>query len=296
MKPSSTEPAVSASFTASSLAAFAVAALPALVPAPRVPVDATVDAPVDASVDAPVEVVPVPVTAEAAPATVVDAEPQPRVRAVTFDRPLAGPGASRGVTPGWGDPQIDALIAQAAEAARTQALAEGYAAGWAQGRRAAADRERLESAERERAARAEQERTAARAHDLLLALVAATRTATTDGEQEWSRLADALTDGALAIAGATLARELSAVDEPVAEAVRTAVRSLGGTEGPLVVRVHPKDVTLLAALPASPVPDGVQLVADPSVRPGTVVATTPVQRLLVDLAGAVAAAREVLQG
>jgi len=292
MKPSSTEPAVHA--------ALAAAAATALVPAPRAPVEA----PLDVEVEAPVRAAPVvpvapaaPVApAVAAPVAAPVAEQGPRVRAVTFDRPLAGPGASRGVTPGWGDPQIDALIAQAADDARTQALAEGYAAGWAQGRRAAAERERVESAERETVARAEQERTAARAHDLLLALVAATRTATTDGEQEWSRLADALTDGALAIAGATLARELSAVDEPVAEAVRTAVRSLGGTDGPLVVRVHPKDQLLLAALPASPVPDGVQLVADPSVRPGTVLATTPVQRLLVDLAGAVAAAREVLQG
>lgn len=285
MKHSSTEPGTTVDDVAdggldqeliavldAALDAVPAAALPGLVPVPRAP---------DRAPD------PAPATPEPA---------APQVRAVRFDRPLDGPGASREVTPGWGDPQIDALIARAAEDARTQALAEGYAAGWAQGRRAAAEREQVEVAEREVAARAEQERTAARAHDLLLALAAATRTATVDGEQEWNRLADALTDGALAIAGATLARELSAVDAPVAEAVRTALRSLGTTDGPLVVRVHPSDETLLAALPTSPVPDGVQLVSDRSVRPGTVLATTPVQRLLVDLAGAVAAAREVLQG
>jgi flagellar assembly protein FliH len=188
---------------------------------------------------------------------------------------------------------LDRRLAEALEEARADGLAQGYAAGWAQGRRAAAEEELVERARREEQALAERRATAERAHALLAALAQASSTATASAEPAWAELADALVEGALGIARAVLARELAAVDAPVAESVRAAVRALG-EPGEVTVRMHPDDLAMLDTLPAAALPPGVTVVADGGQAPGTVRATTPTQRLLLDLPGALAGAREVL--
>ena len=209
--------------------------------------------------------------------------------AVRFDRPLVE-------QPGWADPRIGRQIAEVSRSARAQALAEGYAAGWAQGRRAATEREVVEIAER--AAREEATRRAltTRAQGMLAALAQAARTLGEQVVPAWDDLLDVLVDGALGVAAAGFARELAALDGEVLEAARVALRLLPASEV-VALHVHPGDLELFG--PEGERVDesfeGLRLVPDPTVAPGTVVARTPLQSLPVDLRAAFAAAEEVLR-
>jgi flagellar biosynthesis/type III secretory pathway protein FliH len=154
---------------------------------------------------------------------------------------------------GLTDPRLQAGLAEAIEQARGAALAEGYAAGWALGSKAAAEQQATLPA--------------------------------------WHEVADALADGALAIAAAALDRELRTVDAPVVEALKVALRALAGQEV-VAIRLHPDDA---AMLDPDVLPDGVRLVPDADVARGGVLAQTPAQRLLMHLPAALAAAEEVLR-
>src|SRR4051794_26536685 len=123
----------------------------------------------------------------------------PQVRPARFDRPLSGPEAAR-VGAGWGDPALDAQIAEAVAEGRRHGLAQGFAAGWAWGRRAAAEREAVDAAARAEAAEAERLQERARAEELLSALADATRSVASSAAPEYEELADVLIDGALAVA------------------------------------------------------------------------------------------------
>jgi len=210
-------------------------------------------------------------------------------RAVRFDRPLVEQA-------GWADPRIGRQIAAAARSAREQGLAEGYAAGWAQGRRAATEREAAESAERTEREDATRRALTLRVQGLLAALAASARTLADQVVPSWDGLVDTLVDGALAIAGAGLARELAAVDAEVLEAARTALRLLPPDDA-VTLHVHPDDVALFGDLTgaADPALAGVRVVPDAGVPLGTVLARTPLQTLPVDLRAAVRAAEEVLR-
>src|SRR4051812_13420943 len=96
------------------------------------------------------------------------------VRPARFDRPLSGPQAAR-FGAAWGDPALDAQIAEAIADGHRSGRAHGFAAGWAAGRRAAAAREAADAAARAEAAQAE--RLAQRRHieQLLAALADAAR-------------------------------------------------------------------------------------------------------------------------
>ncbi len=130
----------------------------------------------------------------------------PGVRPVRFDRPLAG-AAAAATGAAWGDPALDAVLAEVVENARREGLAQGYAAGWAAGRRDADDVARVEAAERAGRLRMERDAVLAAARGLLEALAEAA--ARRPEEPKWADLADTLADGALTIARAALARELS---------------------------------------------------------------------------------------
>src|SRR6188472_1852314 len=95
------------------------------------------------------------------------------VRPARFDRPLSG-AASAMVGAGWGDPRLDATLAEAVDEGRRRGMAEGYAAGWAAGLRAAAEQEQTASVARAQAAEAERRQRLARAGALLEALAQAT--------------------------------------------------------------------------------------------------------------------------
>lgn len=211
------------------------------------------------------------------------------MRTVHFDRPLAGDEL------GWADPVVAQRINEAARAAREQAHSLGYAAGWAEGRKAAAEREQAEQAERELRHAEELQEQSRQAVRLLRNLADAARRTDRTAAPAWESVADVLVDGALAIARAAIGRELAAVDEPIVDAVHTAVRALGEA-GEVAVHLHPAELTLLGQLAGEQLPDGVRLVADPEVERGTVLAAGPAQRLRRDLPAALARAEEVLRG
>src|SRR3954452_14558149 len=132
------------------------------------------------------------------------------VRPARFDRPLSGPHAAR-FGAAWGDPVLDAQIAEAVADGRRNGLAHGFASGWAAGRQAAAQREAAEAAARVEAAHAEQLEQRRHVEKLVTALRGAVRSAGSVAAPGYEELADVLTDGALAIARAAVARELSSV-------------------------------------------------------------------------------------
>jgi flagellar assembly protein FliH len=212
------------------------------------------------------------------------------IRPAKFDRPLSGPHAAR-LGAGWGDPALDAQIAEAVAEGRRTGVAEGFAAGWAAGRRAAAEREAADAAARAQALEAERLQQRRRAEELLLALADAARSAASVAAPEYEEVADVLTDGALAIARAALARELASVDDDLKRRVRTAVRALTG-DGRVVVQLNPAD---LAAIEGARLPAGAQLVPDETLPLGAVAVRGEVQRLRLDVPAAVAAAQEVLR-
>lgn len=231
----------------------------------------------------------------AAPASVADPAPvvtpaaaaSAGFRPARLDRPIG-----RGLlAPGYADPALETMVAAAAGKAQEAARAHGYAAGWAQGRQAAAAQAATE--QQARAARLEQERrdVAGRGQALLSGLADAVRREQHATLPDWHDVADALADGAMALAAAALGRELATVDEPLLEAVRTAVRTLADPDS-VVIHLHPADAGTLAL---ADLPAGVRLVPDPQVPQGAVHAQTPVQRLLVNLPAALAAAEEVLR-
>jgi flagellar assembly protein FliH len=184
-------------------------------------------------------------------------------------------------------------LAEASRAAREQGLAEGYAAGWATGRRAAAEAERREAAERAEREEATRRQLAARTQPLLAALAETARAFTEQVAPAWDEIGDVLLEGALRVAAAALGRELEAVDAVVLEAARTALRLLPTAEV-VALHVNPVDVALVGE--GENLPDGLRLVPDATVPAGTVVARSPLQSLPVDLRHALAGVEEVLRG
>jgi flagellar assembly protein FliH len=219
-----------------------------------------------------------------------DVQQVPEVRPARFDRPLSGPQAAR-FGAAWGDPALDAQIAEAVAEGRRQGLAQGFAAGWAAGRQAAAEREAAEAAAQAEAAETERLQRRRRAEELLAALDRAARSAAAVTAPEYEELADVLADGALALARAALARELTSVDDDVKRRVRTAVRALAG-DGRLVVRLNPAD---LATIGGARLPADAELVPDDALPLGAVAVRGDLQRLRLDVPAAVAAAEEVLR-
>jgi flagellar biosynthesis/type III secretory pathway protein FliH len=124
---------------------------------------------------------------------------------------------------------------------------------------------------------------------LMTALAETTAQARGTTVPEWTEVADTLTEGALRLAAAALARELESVDDALLTSVKGAIRRLS-QPGDAVVHLNPVEAELLdGAVP------GVEVVADAGVPPGSVVALTPAQRLRHDLPAALAAAEEVLR-
>jgi flagellar assembly protein FliH len=206
-------------------------------------------------------------------------------RAVRFDRPLLDLAS-------WGDPRLARHIAEATRAGREQGIAAGYAAGWAQGRRAAAESQRVEAAERAEREEATRRQLAARAQSLLAGLAQTARTLTEQVAPAWDDIVEVLLDGALRIAASSLGRELAAVDAEALEAARTALRMLPAADA-VVLHLHPDDAAVLGA-DVEGLPAGLSIVPDAGVPAGTVVARTPLQTLPVDLKAGLIAAGEVL--
>lgn len=207
-------------------------------------------------------------------------------RTVRFDRPLVD-------LPGWADTRLARQIAEVSRTAHEQGFAEGYAKGWGEGRRAAAEREAADLAARNEREEANRIQLLSRAQPLLAALAQAARTLTEQVTPAWDELVDTVLDGAMRLAAAGLARELDAVDAEVLEATRAALRILPSGE-PVTLHVNPADIDLLVGAGTEPT-DGLRIVPDPAVAVGTVLARTPLHTLPFDTRAGLRAAEEVLK-
>ena len=214
------------------------------------------------------------------------AEISASVRPAHLDRPL-----HRGtVESQYSDPRLEEMVRVAADRARVDAQAQGYLAGWAQGRQAATE----ESARARVAQQQENQRLRAQiteeAQHLLEALRDAAREVREARLPEWNEVADVLTDGALQLAQAALGRELRSTDDQVTLGVRAALQQVAAS-GETLVHLSPDDAELLK----DEMTEGITVVPDPSLSPGSVTVLTPTQRLRQDLPTALAAAEEVLR-
>jgi len=208
------------------------------------------------------------------------------VRPARLDRPLR----RAMLDPTYSDPHLEELIRVAADRARHEARAEGYAAGWSEGRQAATVKLQNEKALLAKQAESERALAGHRVAELLVALSEAARSARVSVAPEWSEVADTLAEGALRLAAAALGRELESIDDAVAQAVRGALQRLA-EPGTAVVHLNPADAALVLDDPTL----GVRVISDPRVPEGSVIALTPAQRLRHDLPAALDAAEAVLK-
>jgi flagellar assembly protein FliH len=180
--------------------------------------------------------------------------------------------------------------------ARATALAQGYAAGWAEGKRQAADAARA-AAEQAAvdAARAVVERTAAL--DRAVAAVAAAATALERQVAPAVTAAEeAVLRAALTLTETLLGHELAASRSPGEDALRRAL-ALAPAGRPVTVRLHPDDLAALTGCgPADRDVDGraVTLLADPRLQPGDAVAECDATTVDARLGPALDRVREVL--
>ncbi len=228
-----------------------------------------------------------PANSGSRPSPVVDTDsPEVSVRSARLDRPLR----KTSLDPTYTDPHLEELVRVAAERAKNEAQAQGYAAGWSQGRQAALERAQSENAQHAQQVIGERALVGTRMRELLTELAAAARTARVTTVPEWTEVADVLAEGALRLAASILGRELQSIDDAVAQSVRMALRRLA-EPGEAVVHLNPSD----AAMAEGDGDLGVRVISDPSVPVGSVLVLTPSQRLQHDLPAALAAAEAVLK-
>ena len=218
-------------------------------------------------------------------------DPLAGVRPARLDRPLTG-AQSVGRGGAWGDPALDAALAEAIDDGRRQGSAQGYAVGWAAGMRAAADRgARGDSGPGRRRRRPQRRERLGRAESLLAALAEARREVAASAARPGSSSPTCSRTGPWPSPA-----RLSPASWPP-----STTTSCGGSappsqvladDGRLVVHLHPDDVGRPVG---GRLPGGTQLVPDAAVRPGTVDVQGDVRRLRLDVPAAVAAAEEVLR-
>jgi flagellar assembly protein FliH len=190
-----------------------------------------------------------------------------------------------------GDLVTEATLAPLADQARDAARAQGYAAGWAQGRRAAL--EDAAAAESERAARhyAELVELAAEQRTAAAALAAAIDSCNAKARETCEELAEHAVRLGLAVAEAILMRELSVAADPGADALRRAMTEVPAVL-PMTVRLHPTD---RARLDVAVFEDReVSFVDDPSLQRGGAVVETENGVVDATIDAALARVREVL--
>jgi flagellar biosynthesis/type III secretory pathway protein FliH len=221
------------------------------------------------------------------PSRVIDTElADVSVRPARLDRPLR----RTSLDPTYSDPHLEELVRVAADRARHEARAEGYAAGWSQGRQAAAVKAAEESAVVAKQADVDRTATTRKLQGLMTSLSEAARAARVTVAPDWTEVSDTLAEGALRLAAAALGRELRSIDDAVVQAVKGALQRLA-EPGEAVIHLNPAD----AALVLDHETLGVRVISDPRVPVGSVTALTPAQRLRHDLPAALDAAEAVLK-
>lgn len=190
------------------------------------------------------------------------------------------------------------------QAALASARARGYATGYADGRRAAADEQAAWLAAAQEARAAQEEQLARRAAVLADALRAAADSLRDATVPVLAKVEDVLVEAAFELATAVVGEALA---DRVAAARAAVARALAGeTAGAVAtVRLNPEDLELLtaaeAATPASPAaraalaaPTAPRLIPDPALAPGDAIGELPAGWLDARVSSALARAREAL--
>lgn len=230
-------------------------------------------------------------SSERAPETVLRGESARAVSPLVVTDLRGGEWTRLGDQRVWGDPATESVLAGLARETREAARDQGYAAGWAEGRRAAAARA-LREAEDARLAAEYAERRRAAAHATALA---ALERAAADLSAATARADALLLEQALRVARelteAVLGHELRTA-ETAADAVARALAAVGADGTGVTVRLHPDTLTpdATAALAAH----GVRVQADPGLEPGDAVVETETTVVDRRIAGTLARVREAL--
>jgi flagellar assembly protein FliH len=213
------------------------------------------------------------------------------VAQVTVGDLRAGTWTRLGASTVLGDSATEATLAALADRTRAAGMAQGYAAGWAEGRKRA--QEAADEAAAERAAADEQARARLRADQQALVASLADVVARCDAvlAERQELLATEAVDLGLRIAEAVLGRELAAMTDPGAEALRRALAEVPPTVA-ATVRLHPADAAALD--PAETAGRPVTVVADPAVATGGAVLETEVSTVDASLETAFARVRGAL--
>lgn len=190
-----------------------------------------------------------------------------------------------------GDSATEATLGALADRTRAAGMAQGYAAGWAEGRRKA--QELADQAVADRAAYEQQATAQLRADQQALVATLSGALADVDATlaQRQELVATEAVDLALRIAEAVLGRELAALTDAGAEALRRALAEVPPTVA-ATVRLHPADAAALdrTTLEGRPV----TVVSDPTVSAGGAVLETEATTVDASIESALARVREAL--
>jgi flagellar assembly protein FliH len=194
------------------------------------------------------------------------------------------------------DPDLGRAMDALAMTVRQNAIAEGYAVGWAQGRRAAAEQAELDAAGAAQDRREAAERADAALAGALRALAAAADDLERRTAPVVADVTDAVLHAAVALAETLLGRELTLTATPARDAVHRAL-AVAPVDRPVTVHLHRDDVApVAAALAQNPMAREVHLVADPDVAVHGAVVACDATLIDAQLESALERVRQVLAG
>ncbi len=219
-----------------------------------------------------------------------------------LDGPVAGAALSTqelrsgtwtrfGPTSVLGDEVTEAALAAMVEDARNAARSQGYAVGWAQGRREAADEAALTSRAHEQQLADDRRRWAARQQAALDALQRAAEGLARATEEAQAQVRAQAIELARELTETMVGHELRSAPDNAADVVAR-VLAASPADRPFVVRLHP-DVADSAAV-ATLAESGVRVVPEPGLAPADAVVEVDEQVLDLRLSTALDRVRGVL--
>jgi flagellar assembly protein FliH len=190
-----------------------------------------------------------------------------------------------------GDDVTEGALAAMVEDARTAARSQGYAVGWAQGRREAADEAALTARSHEMRLAEDRKRYAARQQAALDALQRAAEGLARATEEAQALVRAQALDLARELTETMVGHELRSTPDNAADVVAR-VLSTSPADRPYVVRLHPDvaDSSAVSMLSES----GVRVVPEPGLAPADAVVEVDGQVLDLRLRSALDRVREVL--
>jgi flagellar assembly protein FliH len=182
-----------------------------------------------------------------------------------------------------------------ADEARSTAHAQGYAAGWAEGKRQAADVAQAMAGRARTTAGQAAEARSAQLEQAVTAIAAAAGALEHRAVQPSAEAAELILRAALALTETLVGHELAATRTPGEDAIRRAL-TLAPLGRPVQVRLSPADHAVVAAAGVRQDIDGrrVTLLSDPALQPGDAVAECDATTIDASLGAALHRVREVL--